>query len=694
MLAAGMAHGQINYTLVNQIEGVSDGGYTFELDGADPGFKVFFDGSNTSSKPCVLGTQGAINPTPYVLNELDMSSPYGNDNNGVPVMPFGTPINSQATVGTNTVAVGYTDAESKNEGYLYKNGETDVVGQWPSTQDTFGYVALAMVNTNATPATTNYGWVQLELNYAVANPYLRVIDYAYNTVSGSNILAGQEGDISFPQIYPYEGYPSPTSQTNTVGATVNFYVSAMASPAPTYQWQAGKIGSGIYTNLPNAGVFSGANTPNLTLTGITPADQLDYVVVVSNANGSVTSSPPATLIVLGGLLSGPVPPQQMIYAGYPAQINVTDIGDDATTNQWELNGTNILNGGTFSGVATTDLMISSVNPTNVGNYLAIASTAYGSVTSSVAPLSIVYPDGTPYEATVLADGAVDYYRLDETSGTTAWDFIGGNNGTYGSDAVLAGAGPTAATGFPGFANTNDCATFQFLDANNLLPCLPWNINTNAVTLTAWIYPEYSEGNGGIVYSVGTNNFACGIRYDFGFQNTNGVDGDIGYNWNDNPNDSLWDSGITAPHNQWSLVALTISPTNATIYIINTNGVQFSVNSVVHSNQLFNATEYIGTYPSEGDLGQNNFAGNIDEVAIFNSTLSQNQILGLYNAAVTIPPPSPITIKKAGTNIQLQWTGGTLLQATNPKGPWTTNSAATSPYIISPTNTQEYFRTQQ
>src|ERR1700743_6346 len=107
MLAAGMAHGQITYTPVNQTEGVSDSGYTFDLDGVNPGFEVFFDGSN-ASKPCVLGTVGAANPTPDVLNELLMT-PANTDNTGVPVMPFGTPINSQVTVGTNTVAVGYTD---------------------------------------------------------------------------------------------------------------------------------------------------------------------------------------------------------------------------------------------------------------------------------------------------------------------------------------------------------------------------------------------------------------------------------------------------------------------------------------------------------------------------------------------------------------------------------------------------------
>jgi hypothetical protein len=391
-------------------------------------------------------------------------------------------------------------------------------------------------------------------------------------------------------------------------------------------------------------------------------------------------------------IAGPVPPEQTIYAGYPAHFTITDFGGATTTNQWFLNGTGLANAGAYSGVSTTTLSISSVNPTNLGNYEATASTAFGAVTSSVAPLGIVYPDGTLYEKTVLANGAADYYRFDETSGTNAWDFIGGNNGIYGSDADLGNQtlGPTAATGFPGFAATNYCGNFQFLDTNNLVPCLPWNFNTSAITITAWIYPEFNQGNAGIVYSVSSNNFACGMRYDGGFLNSNGVDGDIGYNWNNNFGDISWDSGITAPHGQWSMVALTISPTNATVYIINTSGAQIAVNNVIHSNQLFNATEYIGTYPLEGNLGNNNFNGNIDEVAVFDSTLSQSQIMRLYDAALNIVP---LTISQSGSNIQLQWTGGTLLQSTNLLGPWTANPA-TSPYVFSPTGVQKFFQIQQ
>ncbi len=273
MLAVGMAQGAVTYNSVNQVLSTGDSGYTFDLnsDGVQD-FKVFFD-ANNASKPCVLGTDSSSFPTPYVLNELVMT-PDNSNNNGVPVIPFGTPITSEISVGTNTVAIGYTDQHGKNEGYLYQNGENEVVGEWPAGQDTFGYVAIGLLNTNVSPATTNFGWVHIELNYLAPSAQLTVIDYAYEDTSGVSIRAGQRGPIDVPVVYE-----TPTNQTVAAGVTVTMSVVALADPAPTFQWMAGAIGSGVYTNVSNAGAFSGADTATLTITGVMPANQLDYVSI-------------------------------------------------------------------------------------------------------------------------------------------------------------------------------------------------------------------------------------------------------------------------------------------------------------------------------------------------------------------------------------------------------------------------------
>jgi hypothetical protein len=174
----------------------SSSGYQFDLngDGSDD-FNVFFD-NNNSAKPCVLGANSSNNsypgtfpnPTAFVFNELNMNpgSPANNDNNGIPIIPGGTTINSQFTVGAYTLTIGDPggDTHGKNEGYLYQNGETTVVGQWPSDRDSVGFVGLAMVDFNL--GTTNYGWVQLD--YDAPNSTLTVLDTGYETTPGMDII--------------------------------------------------------------------------------------------------------------------------------------------------------------------------------------------------------------------------------------------------------------------------------------------------------------------------------------------------------------------------------------------------------------------------------------------------------------------------------------------------------------------------
>jgi hypothetical protein len=41
-------------------------------------------------------------------------------------------------------------------------------------------------------------------------------------------------------------------------------------------------------------------------------------------------------------------------------------------------------------------------------------------------------------------------------------------------------------------------------------------------------------------------------------------------------------------------------------------------------------------------------------------------------------------------LKLQWSPGTLLEATNLTGPWVTNTAQ-SPYLVTPTGAQKFFR---
>ncbi len=79
---------------------------------------------------------------------------------------------------------------------------------------------------------------------------------------------------------------------------------------------------------------------------------------------------------------------------------------------------------------------------------------------------------------------------------------------------------------------------------------------------------------------------------------------------------------------------------------------------------------------------------IDEVAVFNYAFTPAQILSLYNSA--FEAPVTLSIQKVGANVQLTWPRGTLLEATDVTGPWTTNNAA-SPYTVGPAGAKKFFR---
>jgi arabinan endo-1,5-alpha-L-arabinosidase len=76
----------------------------------------------------------------------------------------------------------------------------------------------------------------------------------------------------------------PQSQTVTVGANVQFSVTASGRPTPTYQWNF------------NGTAISGATSSSYSLTNVQPSNAGDYTVTVSNNSGSVTSGK-ATLTV-------------------------------------------------------------------------------------------------------------------------------------------------------------------------------------------------------------------------------------------------------------------------------------------------------------------------------------------------------------------------------------------------------------
>jgi hypothetical protein len=491
------------------------------------------------------------------------------------------------------------------------------------------------------------------------------------------------------------------SSTNFAGSTVQVQVVANGTPL-NFQWQAGAVGSGIYTNLNNGGQFSGVNSATLTISNFSPANVGDYIVVITNSAGSATSSAPTTLSVAPMAISGAIPATSQVYPGATALFSVTVQGAQPLTYKWRKNGSPLSDSaGHISGSSTSLLQISNATSGDANSYDCIVTNSFSSITSSPAIFSLAAaPVSGSYAQAITNKAAVAHWRFNETTpdpttgNAWAYDFIGGHAGAYGASTQNGAdgiTGPSTPT-WPGFESANYALEiFGFNTGSNtgftnslveVPSAFALNLNTNTVTITAWINPATTNApNLGLVFE--RQGEVAGLCF--------GTNGNLGFNWNNAAATYNFDSGLTVPASQWSFVALVVSPTSATLYMDNANG-------------QTNAT-LAGTYPSLSfadplDFGTDTqfpdvraFNGNIDEVAIFNRSLSSLEIAQLYAVGSGGPQPASISIKGSGTSVVLTWTG-TLLQSTNVTGPWVTNSAAVSPLTVAPAGPRMFYRAQQ
>lgn len=489
-------------------------------------------------------------------------------------------------------------------------------------------------------------------------------------------------------------------------------VVALAAPAPAYQWKARGIGSGVFTNLSDGGVISGSTTATLTINGASAANMLEYAVVVTNNLGAVTSSPPATLTVV---VPAVTPNPQLLYGGLTAQFNVSVAGGLSPIFHWRKDGANLSDGGRIAGSTSAHLQLSNLQGTDAANYDVVLSLGSLSVTSTVSKLTVLPAEGkSVYATALLAAGPVAYYPLNETGDPSAnnllaYDNAGAYNGVYGtnvSNGFGGIAGPRASDGFPGFASNNTAASFILYDANSRIPLAPWNLNTDTATMLAWVNPTDQQVSlGTVLFSGNTSTTGAGIQYYYQV-NSSTLNRDVGYVWQEGTSSSFfYDSQLCPPIGQWSMVAVTITPRNATVYLFNTNGVSSGINDGTTTFAPFNPftnhvmpfaqAEYIGTDPGDTGGGRN-FYGTIDEVAVFKKALNQDQLQTIFNAALGIAPPPPtnvtLQVTRVGANLQLSWPQGALLEASSLSGPWTTNLLAVPPaYLVQPTNGSKFYR---
>jgi hypothetical protein len=208
-------------------------------------------------------------------------------------------------------------------------------------------------------------------------------------------------------------------------------------------------------------------------------------------------------------------------------------------------------------------------------------------------------------ATSVAEGAdpslIAWWRFEEGSGTTAYDSSGNGN-----DGTLVG-GATWTTGrFGGGIE---------LDGTSGYVSVPdFELTTNAITFTAWL----NGWKGGDWAPLISSREVGQCEMNFGDNDT------LHYTWNNDSSATWgWTGGPVIPQDTWTMLAVTLDPDQAVAYVYtDEGGLTQATNAIAHIEETVGALQIGYSYDPRY------VRGIIDEAAVFNRALTEQEILGL------------------------------------------------------------------
>ncbi|HYC39375.1 MAG TPA: zinc-dependent metalloprotease family protein [Chitinophagaceae bacterium] len=279
----------------------------------------------------------------------------------------GTTTSNSAALTVNTAPVvnthpsGQTVCAGSNASFSVSASGTGLSYQWQVSTDggsTFNNIAGANASTYTASSTTS----------AMNGNRYRVV------VSGSCSPAATSNAATLTVHTPVSVTTQPASQNVCATGSTTLSVAATGTN-PTYQWQLSTDGGASWNNVSNGGVYSGATTSTLTITGATAAmNGYRYRNVVTGTApcGSVNSTD-ATLNVTPQPVISAAGPTSLL-PGRMTTLSVNVNPAPGLTFTWELNGSPIPG-------ATGNSVVATVNA--LGNYRVIVTSATGSCTSQL-----------------------------------------------------------------------------------------------------------------------------------------------------------------------------------------------------------------------------------------------------------------------------------------------------------------------
>lgn len=250
-----------------------------------------------------------------------------------------------------------------------------------------------------------------------------------------------------------------------------------------------------------------------------------------------------------------------------------------------------------------------------------------------------------YAKAVMTDGASHYWRLGETGGTTTIDTAANDD---------ASTGTTVVKGVPGaiVGDSNAAMTTGGTGGRVVAPQREQNRNT--VSVEAWI--RTSSTQGGWIAGFGSSSSLTGTSGNRDRQLFMDNSGRLSFGVSPGQNRTVR-SPLAYNNNQWHHVVGTLGGDGLKLYV---DGALVAQNASYTSGRNYTGFWRIGGdsltgWPNAPTSG--NFAGSIDEVAVYPSVLSAGVIashhtLGTTGAAGNVPPAAAFTSTTSGLTANL------------------------------------------
>jgi hypothetical protein len=361
------------------------------------------------------------------------------------------------------------------------------------------------------------------------------------------------------------------------------------------------------------------------------------------------------------------------YVSLAATFAVDAGGPETLQYQWQQAGTDI------PGASLATLTVTPLQMTSAGDYRVIVNNSFGSVTSSVATLTVLAPPTTLN----LSSGLVLHLPFDgglsDISGRN-------NNGTsVGSTTIVAGKVGSGALHY--FTDTGS-SSYNYVTLGQR-PDLSFGSNVN-FTVAYWAKMPAGSLFGDLPFICNAAGSGFSPGYTFAPSYKLG-----GWSWTLNGT-GVYGAAGSINDGEWHHLVHTFDRAGKGITYL--DGVQVDSRSVSTVGSIDQAAPTsIGQDPT-GGYGESGEA-DIDDIGVWRKVLTPLEAASIYIAAVSnnvsfATASVTLTLVPAGSQMQLIWSGSGTLQATGDvTGVYTNVPGAVSPYSVSPTGARRFFRVQ-